>query len=96
MDFGSGDSITNPRSAELVGLICQMMRSNPDDRFTIEQIYAHSVVQRAREAMARKLAVIMANGQPAFGASPLGGEPEGFVEEVLQIKRSANTMDLSP
>lgn len=73
-----------------------MMRSNPDERLTIEQVYNHVVVQRARGAMARKLMAVTANGMPTFGASPLGGEPDGFMEEVLQIRQSANPMDLSP
>lgn len=99
MDFGGGDGdyVAHPRSTELVEIIHLMMRSNPDERLTVEQVYEHAVVQRAREAMARKLAMLTANGTPVFGASPLGGEPDGFVEDVLQIKKlSAHTMDLSP
>lgn len=74
-----------------------MMRSNPDARLTAEQVYAHTVVQRAREAMAHKLAVARESGAPVFGASPLGGEPENYVEDVLQLGRTVvNEMDLSP
>ncbi|KAF8488407.1 kinase-like domain-containing protein [Gautieria morchelliformis] len=98
VDFGTvnGDACAHPRSAELVTLICQMMRSNPAKRLMIEHVYEHAVVRRAREAMVRKVASVTANGGPVFGASPLGGEPDGFVEKVLQIRRSTNTMDLSP
>jgi mitosis inhibitor protein kinase SWE1 len=98
VDFGTvdGDAFTHPRSAELVSLIRQMMRSNPDKRLMIEHVCEHAVVRRARGAMVRKLALVTANGGPVFGASPLGGEPDGFVEDVLRIRRSTNTMDLSP
>lgn len=98
VDFGAGDSSdAHPRSTELVELIKLTMRSNPDKRLTVEQVYAHPVVQRAREAMTRKLAELTANNVPVFGASPLGGEPDGFVEEILQIRKaSGNIMDLSP
>jgi mitosis inhibitor protein kinase SWE1 len=92
-----GSSLSHPRSGELVELILHMMRSDPDARLTAEDVYAHAVVQRAREAMARKLATVIESGAPVFGASPLGGEPESYMEEVLQLGRSAaNAMDLSP
>ncbi|KAF8585991.1 kinase-like protein [Ramaria rubella] len=100
VDFESTGSsaLIQPRSTELVHLITYMMRSDPDARIRVEQVYNHRVVRRARESMMRKLAVATANGTPVFGASPLGGESETYVEEVLQIGRSGkcNTMDLSP
>lgn len=74
-----------------------MMQSNPETRLTVEDVYTHHIVQRAREAMADKLAAAIETGTPVFGASPLGGEPEGYLEDVLQPTRCApNAMDLSP
>lgn len=74
-----------PRSAELVDLITGLMRSKQAFRLTSQQVYNHPVVSRARTAMSDKLAHAMSNDLPVFSASPLGGEPEMYLTNVLYV-----------
>lgn len=74
-----------PRSAELVDLITGLMRSKQAFRLTSQQVYNHPVISRARAAMLDKLAHAMSNGLPVFSASPLGGEPETYLTNVLYV-----------
>ncbi|KIJ49445.1 hypothetical protein M422DRAFT_27812 [Sphaerobolus stellatus SS14] len=98
-DFSAVDFIATggvPRSSELVSLIMEMMRADPERRLTISQVYHNPILTRAREDMARKLSKAMADSTPLFVASPLGGEPDSYVSEVLQVNPSNYFMDLSP
>jgi mitosis inhibitor protein kinase SWE1 len=70
-------------SAELVGVIREMMRTEPAVRMTVRAVWTHPVVARAREAMRRAEAEARANGTTLFAASPLAGDGEGFLEELL-------------
>lgn len=70
-------------SEELVGLIKQMMRTDPASRITARGIYEHSVVARARAAMEKMMDDARRDGRSEFVGSPLASVPEGFLEEIL-------------
>lgn len=72
-------------SSELVQLIKSMMRSEPALRIDASLVCAHPVVTGARRGM-EKLRKTLGN---VFGASPLAGAREGWLEEILGWKHHA-------
>jgi len=90
VDFTAG---RHPRSSELVLFIMGMMHSESSKRVTMAQVHDHPILSRARTAMAQKLAEAMANETSLFTASPLGGEPDSYLADVLGI---CDIMDSSP
>ncbi|KAF8514239.1 kinase-like protein [Hysterangium stoloniferum] len=87
-DFSAVDFVGTEgqtRSRELICLITNMMHSELHMRLTVLQVYDHPVVMRARHAMDQKRTMAVASGQAVFGASPLGGEPDTYLAEILQV-----------
>lgn len=81
-------------SPELAELLLQMMRTEPDMRVSVEEVCAHPVVRRAREAMERMHAELLGAGCSTWGASPLAGVPAHFLEEILD-REEEGAMDTS-
>ncbi|EIN11277.1 hypothetical protein PUNSTDRAFT_131444 [Punctularia strigosozonata HHB-11173 SS5] len=79
-DFSQVDLDESP---ELLGVIKGMMRTDPALRVTARTVWAHPVVARARAAMARTREEARRKGASLFAASPLAGDPEGFLEAIL-------------
>ena len=79
-------------SPELVWLIKWMLKKDPAARPTVEQVRGHRVVRRARQSMeTRRLSDggLDPDGQMAVTASPLVGEAEGYLVDVLWVTPSA-------
>ncbi|KAG6918544.1 hypothetical protein DXG01_013634 [Tephrocybe rancida] len=80
-DFSQVDLADN--SSELRTMIAEMMRTEPSERMSIEDICGHGVVCRAREMMELMYFAAKRDGTSLFAASPLGSVHAGFLEEIL-------------
>jgi mitosis inhibitor protein kinase SWE1 len=60
-----------------------MMRTEPEKRIKVEEVYGHEVVTRARSAMERAYVTAKGRGTSVFCASPLASVGDGFLEEIL-------------
>ncbi|KAG7098718.1 hypothetical protein E1B28_000631 [Marasmius oreades] len=81
-DFSQVDLDDSP---ELLGLIHGMMRTEPSQRLTTEEVYEHPVVSRARIKMEQVYETAVKNGSPVFAASPLASVSAGFLKEILDL-----------
>ena len=61
------------------------MRQDPELRPTIEEVCMEEPVQRGRAWMAEKRTEAALNGSSLYRGSPLAGESEGFLSQVLGI-----------
>jgi len=71
------------------------MRRDPALRPTIEEVCTEEPVQRGRAWMSEKRREAALDGSSLFRGSPLAGESEGFLSEVLGIVEKGNVMDWS-
>jgi len=78
-------------SETLVGLIQATMRRDPAERLTIAEVCEHPVVSHARVKMETMRAELSERGMSVWGASPLAGVPEGFLEEILGEEGAMDT-----
>lgn len=65
-----------------------MMRTNPWERVSADNVFEHAVVRRTRAAMERMEGEIRAKGGIVFSASPLASVSNGFLEEILGTRVS--------
>ncbi|KAG6812020.1 hypothetical protein H0H92_004682 [Tricholoma furcatifolium] len=79
-DFSQVDLEDSP---ELLGMIKQMMRKEPSERWSIDNVCKHPVVSRARSIMEDMYIRAKEDGTPVFAASPLGSCSKGFLEDIL-------------
>lgn len=70
-------------SPELFDLIKEMMRTDPSQRMSAEEVCSHRVVARTREKMEELYTNAKRNETSVFVASPLASVPSGFLEDVL-------------
>jgi len=94
-DFSQIDLDESP---ELLGMIRQMMRTEPCLRMNIHAVHGHPVVSRARAIMESvQDAAKRDGGTCLFAASPLGKTHVGFLDEILgrRSMESHGSMDLS-
>jgi mitosis inhibitor protein kinase SWE1 len=70
-------------SPKLVDIIKEMMRTDPSERMSAEDVCLHPVVARTREKMDEMYENAVKNGTSVFVASPLASVPRGFLEDVL-------------
>lgn len=70
-------------SRELMHIIAEMMRTDPEERMDVEALVAHPIVSRARQAMEDALARAAQGRESFFAASPLAGSPPGFLDQLL-------------
>ncbi|KAF8638035.1 hypothetical protein AX16_010667 [Volvariella volvacea WC 439] len=91
-DFSQVDLEDSP---ELLDIIRSMMRTDPDLRISVQTVYDHPVVSRARAAMDRTYQAAKQNGTSIFAASPLASAPVGFLDDILGRCRGAGAMDIS-
>ncbi|KAF8633350.1 hypothetical protein AX17_004522 [Amanita inopinata Kibby_2008] len=94
-DFSQVDLDDSP---ELLGLIRQLMRTDPSQRVSAQAVFDHPTVSRARIIMERTYDLAMKNGTSVFAASPLASVPDGFLAEILDrpIELDFGSMDTSP
>lgn len=71
------------------------MRRDPGLRPTIEQVCTEEPVQRGRAWMSKKRTEAVLHGSSLFRGSPLAGENEGFLSEILGIGEECDGMDWS-
>ena len=71
------------------------MRRDAGLRPTIEQVCREKPVQRGRAWMSEKRREATLNGTSLFRGSPLAGESEVFLREVLRISEGRDGMDWS-
>ena len=71
------------------------MRRDPELRPTIEQVCMEEPVQRGRAWMSEKRKEATRHGSSLFRGSPLAGESEGFLTDVLGICEERNGMEWS-
>lgn len=92
-DFSQIDLDDSP---ELLQLISQMMRNNPNVRISVQGVCEHPIVSRARAIMERTYLEAKANRTCTFAASPLSSVSSGFLEEILgRTKKETSAMDVT-
>lgn len=82
-------------SSQLLELVRQMMRTDPEQRVTIGMVVGHEVVTRTRQQMEEMQRVAREEEGNLFDASALGRVPEGFLAEILGGEEGDYSMDLS-
>lgn len=70
-------------SPSLLDIIKEMMRTDPNQRMSAEEVCSHPIVARTREKMEEMQESAIRNGTSVFVASPLASVPSGFLEEVV-------------
>ncbi|KAF6760196.1 other/WEE protein kinase [Ephemerocybe angulata] len=76
-------------SSQLLELVRQMMRTDPEQRVTIGMVVGHEVQMEEMQRVARE------EEGNLFDASALGRVPEGFLAEILGGEEGDYSMDLS-
>lgn len=89
-DFSQVDLDDSP---ELLDLIRRMMRTEPTKRMSIDEVWSHPVVTRARQMMNGLRDELVERGESTWLASPLAKVPTGFLEDILG--REDGAMDTS-
>jgi mitosis inhibitor protein kinase SWE1 len=79
-------------SGALQQLIRQLMRTDPNKRLNIDQVWSNTIVGRARRWMNAKRAKAAKEGRSAILGSALAQEGDGFLKDVLGV---SDEMDLS-
>ena len=70
-------------SPELLEIIKEMMRTDPKERMSAEEVCSHRVVAKTREKMEELYESARRSGSSVFVASPLASVPVGFLDDVL-------------
>ncbi|PFH50883.1 hypothetical protein AMATHDRAFT_60204 [Amanita thiersii Skay4041] len=94
-DFSQVDLDDSP---ELLDLIKQLMRTDPVQRMSAQDVFDHGIVSRARSIMERTYDLAKKNGTGVFAASPLASVPDGFLAEIHdhRFELENGAMDTSP
>lgn len=79
-DFSQVDLDESP---ELLDIIREMMRTDPSQRMSAEDVCTHRVVARTRGKMEELHENAKRSGTSVFVASPLASVPPGFLVDVL-------------